>query len=124
MASQQIRSADLLVKNALADPEIIEKLKTNTAETLNELSVQTINQLQPIGEPNEPTKNAIWLIVVISFAVVLVGAAMVLGIGVFTPAQKDVFQLTKTDTILTVFMTVVGFLAGLLTPSPISKKGA
>lgn len=124
MADQQIRSADLLVKTALASPETLDALKTNPEETLKKLGTETVQQLpRLLDPPNETTKNAIWLIVVISFAVVLVGAAVVLGIGVFSNAATGTAQLTKTDTILTVFMTVVGFLAGLLSPSPLTKSG-
>ena len=66
--------------------------------------------------------DAIWLIVVIAFVIVLVGMAAVLGMGVFTPFPSGSVQLTKTDTILTVLMSVISFLAGLLSPSPVSKK--
>lgn len=122
MADQQIRSADLLVKTALSSPDTLAELKTNPEETLKKLGAESVQQLpRSIPPPNETTKNAIWLIVVSSFALVLVGAAVVLGKGVFSSAAEGATQLTKTDTILTVFMTVVGFLAGLLSPSPITK---
>jgi hypothetical protein len=120
--NEQIRSADLLVKNALSSPEILEALKTKPEETLKKLGAQTVQQLPYVlPPPNESTRNTIWLIVVGSFAFVMIGAAIVLGLGVFSDVKAGATQLTKTDTILTVFMTVVGFLAGLLSPSPIGK---
>jgi hypothetical protein len=36
--------------------------------------------------------------------------------------EKEALYATRGDTILTVFTTVVGFLAGLLSPSPVTKK--
>jgi hypothetical protein len=68
-------------------------------------------------------KDRIWLIIVSAFAFVMIGSAMVLGIGVFIGVSDAAKQLTKADTILTVFTTVVGFLAGLLSPSPLGNKG-
>ena len=67
-------------------------------------------------------RDRIWSIIVSSFAFVMVGAAVVLGVGVFVGSSDATKQLTKADTILTVFMTVVGFLAGLLSPSPLGNK--
>lgn len=118
----QIRSADLLVKTALADPQIINDLKTNPENTLKQLGTDVVQQLPRLPSPDTPTTNWIWLIVVTAFALVMVGAALVLGLGVFEQVAKDTAQITKSDTILTVFTTVVGFLAGLLSPSPLAKK--
>lgn len=124
MSNPQIRSAQLLVQNALASPEILEELKSNPRKTLEKLRDQSVMQLSapsPLPNPDQPTNNTIWLIVVIAFVIVLVGMAAVLGIGVFTPFSPGSVQLTKTDTILTVLMSVISFLAGLLSPSPVSK---
>jgi len=116
--SEQIRSADLLVTTALADPKILSDLKTNTEGTLKLLSAEVVQQLP---RPTPETTNLIWLIVVIAFALVMVYSAYILGSGVTGSVVKDYVPITKSDTILTVFMTVVGFLAGLLSPSPIGK---
>lgn len=71
--------------------------------------------------PDSTTNNAIWLIVVGAFAIVMVGAAFVLGAGVNIKHAAGADYATKSDTILTVFTTVVAFLAGLLSPSPVKK---
>lgn len=119
---EQIRSADLLVTKALASPEILDALKTKPEETLKKLSGEVIKQLPPVlTPPDTRTNNAIWLIVVIAFALVMVGSAYVLGTGVTSKLETDVTYATKSDTILTVFMSVVAFLAGLLAPSPLKK---
>lgn len=76
-----------------------------------------------LAPPGDRTKDAIWLIVIGAFSLVLVGAALVLGLGVFREISDATKQVTRTDTILTVFTTVVGFLAGLLSPSPLGRNG-
>lgn len=120
--AEQIRSADLLVTKALANPDILDALKTKPEETLKNLSKETIQQLpQALPPPDSKTNNAIWLIVVISFAAVMMGAAYVLGAGVSSKLEINATYATKSDTILTIFTTVVAFLAGLLSPSPVKK---
>jgi hypothetical protein len=112
---EQIRSADFMVTTALADKQILDDLKTDTEGTLKKLSADAIRML-----PDKKTTNWIWIIVVISFALVMVYSAWILGSGVTREVVTN--PVTKSDTILTVFMTVVGFLAGLLSPSPVSSK--
>jgi hypothetical protein len=120
--AEQIRSADLLVKTALASPEILDGLKNRPEETLKALGKDTVQQLpRVLPDPDPTTNNVIWLIVVLSFAVVMVGAAYVLGAGVSSEMKAGVSYVTKGETILTVFTTVVAFLAGLLAPSPVKR---
>ena len=120
--TEQIRSADLLVTKALASPDILEALKTKPEETLKSLAKETVQQLAPVLPlPDSSTSNAIWLIVICSFAIVMVGAAYVLGAGVTSKLDVGVTYASKSDTVLTVFTTVVAFLAGLLSPSPVKK---
>lgn len=69
--------------------------------------------------PDSKTSNAIWLIIISCFAVVMILSAIILSISVFAPPVSDG---TKPETILTVFMTVTAFLAGLFAPSPVPKK--
>lgn len=121
--TDQIRSADLLVKNALASPQILLDLKTNPEQTLKTLGKDTVEMLPraAVGDPNPLTTNAIWIIVVCSFATVMLYAAYVLGSGVATPLVKEGIYVTRGETVLTLFTTVVAFLAGLLAPSPLKK---
>ena len=82
---EQIRSADLLVKSALANPEILDALRNKPTETLKSLALEATQNLpRVLPEPNKKTNNAIWLIVVIAFALVMLGSAYVLGTGVNT----------------------------------------
>lgn len=120
--ADQIRSAELLVTKALADPKTLQALRDNPQQTLIELKDEAVNQLpRSLPAPDTRTNNAIWLIVVIAFAAVMVGSAFVLGHGVGVKLEANALYATKSDTILTVFTTVVAFLAGLLSPSPVKK---
>jgi ABC-type uncharacterized transport system permease subunit len=71
-------------------------------------------------QPRSRTADRIWLIVVCAFAVVLLGSFATLAVSVFTPVAEGG---TSGQTILAVFTSVVGFLAGLFTPSPASGAG-
>lgn len=119
--ADQIRSADLLVTRALADPKILDGLKTAPEQTLKNLSNQVVQELPRLPEPSTSANNAIWLIVVASFSLVMLGAAYVLGAGVTTKLDAAATYAAKSDTILTLFTTATAFLAGLLSPSPIQK---
>ena len=94
-----------------------------------ELAVSALSNLGPqrqqealrqsgigISPADQVTSNRVWMTIVTSFAIVLVAA--VLGIIVIAFGF-----LTNTDiqTLLTVFTTAAGFLAGLLSPSPLAK---
>lgn len=72
-----------------------------------------------IGGPAPETRDKLWMIVVSAFAVVLVGGFIALAVGVFIPIQANG---VKPELILTTFTSVVGFLAGLFTPSPVGRS--
>ncbi|WP_431741503.1 hypothetical protein [Pseudomonas sp.] len=55
-----------------------------------------------------------------SFTLVMLYCVWILGSGV--NVANLAASLTKSDTILTILMAVISFLAGLLSPSPVSKK--
>ena len=118
--AEQMRSATVLMEKALASPETIQDLKTDPVETLKKLEKQVVQGLPP---PDDQTASRLWLVIVCSFALVFVFSAWVLGTGVTTKLEANATYAVKSDTILTIFTTVVGFLAGLLAPSPLGKKG-
>ncbi len=121
--SEQIRSADLLVKTALSNPSTMAQLQTNPEETLRTLLTETLLQSpRIIPDPTPPFANAVWLIVVVSFAVVMMFAAYVIGAGINVEVKTGVTYLIKGETMLTVFTTVAAFLAGLLAQSPVKSK--
>lgn len=68
-----------------------------------------------LGPPNDDTRNFLWKLVVSAFVIVLVGSFGTLAWAVFNPpVSEDV----KPEIILSLFTSVVGFLAGLFVPSP------
>lgn len=119
--AEQMRSATVLMEKALSSPQTIQDLKDDPVTTLKRLEAQVVQGLPP---PDGETASRLWLIVVVSFALVLLFSAWVLGTGVTSKMDAGATYAVKSDTILTVFTSVVGFLAGLLAPSPVSKKGA
>lgn len=71
-----------------------------------------------IPDPDQKTSDKVWLIIITTFAAVVLLAVLFLGFGMYlSPVPNG----TKPDTILTVFSTVTAFLAGLFTPSPTSS---
>ena len=75
-----------------------------------------------LDPPSDATRDWIWLIIVGTFAGVLAGSAIVLGLAVFWETKANTTYFAKIATIVTVFTSVLAFLSGLLAPSPI--KGA
>ncbi len=71
-----------------------------------------------LAGPTDKVRDWIWLIAVAAFAIVLVGSFITLAISVFVTVPGG----TSAQLILTVFTSVVGFLAGLFAPSPVSNQ--
>lgn len=69
--------------------------------------------------PSPSTSNKVWLVVIYAFAFSMVVSVVVLGVGVFVSSTNGV---AKPDTILTIFTTTTAFIAGLFSPSPVSKS--
>ncbi len=87
-------------------------LVLHTAQLMSDADQQDV--ARELTHPNGGTTNYLWLIVISAFAIVLVGTFLTLAISVF------VGDGTSPELILTLFTSVVGFLAGLFTPSPVS----
>lgn len=88
--------------------EVIEQVRGLSSEDQQ----RVLRAVAPIGGPaTERTRDTLWLIVVVAFALVLVGAFATLAVGMFV---KDV----RPELLLSTFTSVVGFLAGLFVPSP------
>jgi hypothetical protein len=119
--AEQIRSAELLVTKALADPEIKASLTPGAEEKLKDLSQDAMAQTR-IPAPSKAVSNVIWVIIVSAFAIIMLGSAYVLARSIFTPLAADTTYMSNTDVMVTLFTTSVAFLAGLLTPSPVSTN--
>jgi len=116
---EQIRSATALVDKVLSDPKTIQDLQSDPAGTLRKAETLVTQQLPP---PTSKVVDMIWLIIVIVFSLSLGYSVWVLGQGVTSELKTGANYATKSDTILTIVTTIVGFLAGLLAPSPVGKK--
>jgi len=82
-----------------------------------EAQKKVIQELRGIGSPGDSTRDKLWLIVILGFAIVLVGSFLTIAVGMFiSPSSGD--MKTKPELVLTIFTSVVGFLAGLFVPSP------
>jgi len=90
---------------------IVEQLKQRSAK-----DQQAIIDQAGIRSPGQKASDNLWLIVVSSFAIVLVGAFLSLAIGVLI--LKKSAADAELQILLTVFTSAVAFLAGLLTPGP------
>jgi hypothetical protein len=117
----QIRSADLLVKMIVSDEAEIDKVKASPKEALENIAQKAVQALPRVSNPSLKVGNAIWLIVVLSFAFVMLGSAYFLWVGVTNVQVKDATYFVKSETLYTVFSSVIAFLAGLLSPSPVGK---
>ncbi|WP_141113358.1 hypothetical protein [Chromobacterium haemolyticum] len=71
--------------------------------------------------PDQVTANSLWKWIVITFLLVIVGSAIMLAILSTKQIVDGDTYIIKGETILTIFTTAVGFIAGLLSPSPVQK---
>ena len=120
--TEPVRSAELLALRVLSDDQILDDLKKDPQRVLPRLAteaIESVPRVLPIPPPT--TTSALWVIIVGAFALVMVGAVAALGAGTFTKLETGSSYVAKSEVLLTVFSTVVAFLAGLLSPSPINK---
>jgi len=76
-----------------------------------------LKQAGLLPDPDATTVNLIWRVIVGAFVLALLGAVAVL-------AYNAVAQKPTAEVLVTIFTTAVGFLAGLLTPSPAQNRQA
>jgi hypothetical protein len=96
-----------------------EQTQVNTA-SVNKTTQTEVTTIGQLPAPDSAVTDRIWLIVILAFAVVLVGSFLTLAVSTFLTSKNEV----DLQIILTIFTTVTGFLAGLFTTSPAqAKKG-
>lgn len=122
MASQDLSQEAInesVVNIAQASPEAVKRALRDVGTQLSPEDRARIETLAApvVGTPPNTMRKWLWLIVVVAFSIVLVGSFAKLAIAVFRP---DV-EAASTQIILTVFTSVVGFLAGLFAPSPVAS---
>ncbi len=96
-----------------------------------EMIIQAMNKFGPkdkqeiidqvgLRSPGQKASDTLWLIIVCSFAFVLVGTFLGLAIGVLILGKSA--ANAELQILLTMFTAAVAFLAGLLTPSPAQNR--
>jgi hypothetical protein len=109
--------------------DIIQAMSNMSPGDKNSVLVEGLNQLTPkdkqafvekasagLRPPDRKTSDTLWLIIIFSFAIVLVGTFLSLAIGVLVLGKTAADA--ELQILLTMFTGVVAFLAGLLTPGP------
>jgi len=89
------------------------------AESVKQLGTkdkQAVIDQAGLRSPGQKSSDILWLIIVVSFATVLVGTFLSLAIGVLILNKSA--ASSELQIILTMFTSAVAFLAGLLTPGP------
>ena len=74
-----------------------------------------LEQAGLLRDPDVTTVNLIWRAIVFAFVIALLVAVAIL-------AYNAVAQRPTAEVLITIFTTAVGFLAGLLTPSPAQNR--
>jgi hypothetical protein len=113
MTDEPLRSANLLVDRALS-PENIQNLKSNPEKTLKALAEQVTKELPP---PAYLFDVWIYRIVVISLGIVVIAA--VVGTLLLMTSNSSI---SVPDIVTALGAAAIGALAGLLAPSPLSKR--
>jgi hypothetical protein len=92
---------------------VVQAIGTFNKDDQSEIAVRA-----GLGAPDRVSTNMIWLIIITAFTIILVVSTCSLVYGVvFLQRTADNVQV-----VLTIFTSVVGFLAGLLSPSPMQKS--
>jgi hypothetical protein len=93
-----------------------EEKKAAVKEAVAQLPEQEQQELgqeltSPVPPPDQRTSRVLWIIAVVGLSVVLVGTFVTIALGMFlAPVQGAV---TRPELVLTMFTSVIGFLAGL-----------
>lgn len=103
-----------------------EDIKTVVVEAAKQLPDKekeaVARDIRGFPPPTPLTRTRLWMIVVSAFALVLVGTFISIAIAMFKTQTADTITLAKPELVLSMFTSVVGFLAGLFVPSPVANK--
>lgn len=88
--------------------------------TLSKSEQEDVRKRLGIQDPSQAVSDKIWLLIVWSLSIVLVGAFVVLSVGMlWQPAPN---ASVKPELVFAVFTSVVGFLGGLFVPNSTTVK--
>ena len=110
----------------VTDP--VAQIQDLSVDTQKQVAIEAMRQLGAADQkdvvkqaglpgPGQAVADKLWLMIVASFALVMIGSFMSLAIPVLMQSPKQPEQI-----LLTVFTTVAAFLTGILTPSPVSRN--
>ncbi len=117
-----LKNAVVGAANNLPEKEKKEALMETARQLTPEQQVKVAGEIQQAGlpPPGEKTRDWLWQIVVSAFAFVLAGSFISIATGMFVSPDPGV--VVKPELVLTMFTSVVGFLAGLFVPSPTNHR--
>ncbi len=108
---EQIRSAELLVREAISSPEIIAELKSDPEGALKKLEQQVVGKLPRALEQDK------WIYRIVVGSLSLVVLVVVIGV-IFLAVKHTTGTLDIPDVLTALGSAAIGALAGLLAPSP------
>jgi hypothetical protein len=111
--SPEVQSAlEVFNKLSSADKDVFaSKLPQRLDEDLIGKLINAANTARAGGQPASGVINYLWVIIITAFTAVFLFAAGGIGISALQTGKAP-------DVLITIFSTSVGFLAGVLTPSP------
>jgi hypothetical protein len=87
------------------------------AQTATQGQKEELKRVLGWEQPSTKTRNSLWSVIVWAAVIILVGSFIVVGWEVHSGNAA-----IKPDWLLTMFTGILGFLTGLLVPSPVSKE--
>jgi hypothetical protein len=117
LAPELLKALSVQSATGLSDEKRIAVVKETAGQLTPTQQKQVLQGLGIIPPPSNP--NLLWVIVVLAFAFVLVGSFATIALAMFKAPANG--ALAKPELVLTMFTSVVGFLAGLFVPSPAGK---
>jgi hypothetical protein len=85
-----------------------------------DVSAAPIDTVAPLHQPGRFVTPAIWVIIVLAFAIPMILAALALMLEFVAPGPKS--DKVEASMILLLFSTPAAFLSGLVIPSPINRR--
>ncbi|NUF16962.1 hypothetical protein [Acinetobacter lactucae] len=113
------RSSDVLLQKVSSSNKLIDELKIDPLPTLIRLNNEVKDEypINGVEKPSKEVNDVLWKIVILAFSGVMLITTISLCIGVFVDHDN-----IASGTVLAIFTSVVGFLAGLFSPSPLGRR--
>ncbi len=111
MASQ-MRSAEALVRRALVEPGVLDRIQADPVRALQELAAEVVKDIPP----SPPLENDVWIYRVVVGIIGFVALVAVVG-AIYLALETGAAGEVKVPALLTAIGSgAVGALAGLLAP--------